>query len=365
MYLFEDGSPTGVFTDFGTQAVIGKAAVHLKGKEMEDCLLRVQQELNRYGITSHNEIAGIGGNDLCFGTFGEEAISGYETLRREGRLTARVFINILAGKGGVQSYDSIMGGLKEMKLPELGDRRWVRADAVKIFVDDGWERKPSEEENGYCMFPGATEQEQAEEMKKTLKGLHGAGWQMALHLTGGRGIDTAVNALSEADGEKPGRDLRHFLLHASSTSKENIKQCVRHGIGCGAQAVGGYEFGGETDYKVLLDGAMLVAEGSDAPALPINWFKGLHFLVSRRAKDGQVYHPEMAIDIREAIRMYTIYPAYQNHAENLCGSLERGKCADLQVLDQNLFEIAADEIVNTKVLMTMCGGQVVYQAAEF
>ena len=134
---------------------------------------------------------------------------------------------------------------------------------------------------------------------------------------------------------------------------------MRHEIGCGAQAVGGYEFGGETDYKVLLDGGMLVAEGSDAPALPMNWMKGLHFLVSRRAKDGKVYHPEMAIDIREAVRMYTIYPAYQNHAEDICGSLEVGKCADLQVLDRNIFEIPADEIEHTEVLMTMCGGRVV------
>lgn len=135
-------------------------------------------------------------------------------------------------------------------------------------------------------------------------------------------------------------------------------------IGCGAQAVGGYEFGGETDYKVLLDGGMLVAEGSDAPALPMNWMKGLHFLVSRRAKDGKVYHPEMAIDIREAVRMYTIYPAYQNHAEDFCGSLEVGKCADLQVLDRNIFEIPADEIEHTEVLMTMCGGRVVYRKGD-
>lgn len=83
-----------------------------------------------------------------------------------------------------------------------------------------------------------------------------------------------MDALSEAEEEEPGRDLRHFILHASSSSKENIKKCVRHEIGCGAQAVGGYEFGGETDYKVLLDGGMLVAEGSDAPALPMNWMKG-------------------------------------------------------------------------------------------
>lgn len=365
MFRFEDGSPTGLFTDFGTQAAVGRAAFHLKGEEMDECLMSMQRKMNSYGITSHNEIAGIGGNDMCFGTFGEEAVNGYERLRREGRLTARVFINLLTGKGGVQSYRTITEGIEEMKVPEFGDRRWVRADAIKFFGDDGWERDLPPEKNGYCMFPGETPKEQAEEMKKTIRKLHQEGWQMAIHLTGGRGIDAAVEALCEAEEEEPGRDLRHFILHASSSSRENIRQCVRHGISCGAQAVGGYEFGGETDYKVLLDGGMLIAEGSDAPALPMNWMKGLHFLVSRRAKDGKVYHPEMAVDIREAIRMYTIYAAWQNHAEDFCGSLEVGKCADLQVLNQNLFEIPPDEIEQTKVLMTMCGGKIVYRTEEF
>ena len=258
-----------------------------------------------------------------------------------------------------------MDGLAETVLPEFGDRRWVRADAVKIFGDDDWQRDLPPEKNGYCMFPGDTEEAQGEEFARTLKELHHKGWQLALHLTGGRGIDVAVDALSEAEEEEPGKDLRHFILHASGSNRDDIKKCVRHGIGCGAQAVGGYEFGGETDYKVLLDGGMLVAEGSDAPALPMNWMKGLHFLVSRKAKDGKIYHPEMAIGIREAIRMYTIYPAYQNHAEAFCGSLEAGKCADLQVLDQNLFEIPAGEIENTKVVMTMCGGKIVYRTEEF
>lgn len=365
MFRFEDGSPTGLFTDFGTQAAIGKAAFHLQGADMDRCLMLMQQKMNSYGITSHNEIAGIGGNDMCFGTFGEEAINGYERLRREGKLTARVFINLLAGKDGVQSYDAIIEGLEEMKMPEFGDSRWVKADAVKFFGDDGWERDLPPEKNGYSMFPGESEKEQAEETRKTILELHKRGWQMAIHLTGGRGIDVAVDALSEAEEQEPGRDLRHFILHASSSSKENIAKCVRHDISCGAQAVGGYEFGGETDYRVLLDGGMLIAEGSDAPALPMNWMKGLHFLVSRRARDGKVYHPEMAIGIREAIRMYTIYGAWQNHAEDFCGSLEVGKCADLQVLDQNLFEIAPDEIEHTKVLMTMCGGKIVYQTREF
>lgn len=364
MYLLPGGEPAGLFTDFGTQAALGRAAAHLKGEEMDQCIRRVQRELNRLGVTSHNEIAGPGGNDICFGTFGQEAVDSYIRLAGRGELTARVFINVLAGMGGVQSFDAVMEGLRQARFPDPSLRSWVRADAVKIFGDDGWERDKSPEENGYCMFPGETQEEQARELERTLIELHRRGFQTATHLTGGRGIDVSVEALAKAQRELPGKDLRHFILHASQMSRENIARCVRSGIGCGAQASGGYEFGGETDYKVMLDGGMLVAEGSDAPALPMDWLKGLHFLVSRRAKDGKVYRPQMAVDIREAVRMYTIYGAWQNHAEDMIGSLEAGKYADLQVLDRNIFEIPADGIEDAKVILTMCGGRIVYENEE-
>lgn len=368
MYRFEDGSPTGLFTDFGTQAAVGRAATHLTGDKMDACLMAMQQELNRFGITCHNDIVGIGGDDICFGTFGREALRGYERLRRQGKLTARVFVNMLTGKGGVQSYDSIMDGLEEMEAENIvgeagGD--WLRADGVKIFGDDDWGRDTDPERNGYCMFPGNTEDEQAKELERTIRALHEKGRQIAIHITGGKGIDVTVKALKEAEQALPGRDLRHFLLHASGSSKENIEDCVRNNISCGAQASGGYEFGGETNYKALLDGGMLIAEGSDGPAIPMNWLLGLQFLVGRKAKDGKIYHPEQAIDLREAIRMYTIYGAWQNHAEDLIGSLELGKCADLQVLDKNLFEIPPEEIGSARVLMTMCGGKTVYQSEDF
>ena len=56
-----------------------------------------------------------------------------------------------------------------MNLPEFGDRKWVRADAVKIFGDDGWERDLPPEKNGYCMFPGETQEEQGEELRRTIR----------------------------------------------------------------------------------------------------------------------------------------------------------------------------------------------------
>ncbi|MDO5424774.1 MAG: amidohydrolase [Eubacteriales bacterium] len=358
MYRFPDGSPTGLFTDFGTQARIGRAAYHLSEEEMEACIRRMQRKLNSYGITSHTDIVGIGGDDLCFGTFGQPAIRAYERLSEKEGLTARVFLNLLAGKNGVQSSDAILGGLEEMELPKFQNRDWVRADTVKIFGDDGWSR---DGKSGYCMFPGETDQEQIADMRKTILELHRRGWQMGIHLTGGKGIDAAVAALTEAERQLPGRDLRHFLLHGSALVTQNIADCAANGIELAAQAVGGYVFGGGTDLKTPLQMGMRISQGSDGPALPMNWIWGLHYLVNRENREGKLCRPELALDLKDAICFYTRNAAYQNHAEAALGSLEPGKYADFQILDRDLFTIDPKEIKDTVVLETVCGGKTVYK----
>jgi predicted amidohydrolase YtcJ len=63
------------------------------------------------------------------------------------------------------------------------------------------------------------------------------------------------------------------------------------------------------------------------------------------------------------IRAITINSSYELHQEHETGSLEPGKLADFVVLDRNLFKIRADEIANTKVLLTVVGGKVVYDAS--
>lgn len=361
MYRLEDGSPSGLFTEFGVQAFIGKAAKHLNPEEMEACIQRMQRCLNRFGVTAHTDICGSGGDDICFGTFGEGAVEAYERLSRKGNLTARVFIDLFPGTDGVQSYDAIMNGLEQTALPDFQNRDWVRADAIKIFGDSGWQRDLPPEQNGYCMFPGNTEEEQAAEMKRTIVKLHRMGWQMGIHLTGGKGIDTAVEAFVEADQRFPNKDLRHFILHGSRMSVQNIQDCVAHKVELASQASGGYTFGFDADLKTPLSMGMHIAQGSDGPALPMDWIKGLHFLVTREDKDGRVVRPQAALSLPDAIRMYTINSAYQNHMEHRLGSLEPGKYADLQVLDRDLFSIDPKEIKDAKVVMTMVNGKIVYR----
>jgi predicted amidohydrolase YtcJ len=91
--------------------------------------------------------------------------------------------------------------------------------------------------------------------------------------------------------------------------------------------------------------------------------------VTRRSRLGAQYpkyagrlNAERGLSRKAVVRAATFNAAYQLHQDRLTGSLERGKLADLIVLDRNLFRIPAGRIAGTRVLLTMVGGQVVYRS---
>ncbi len=111
----------------------------------------------------------------------------------------------------------------------------------------------------------------------------------------------------------------------------------------------------------------LLAAGSDWPVvgLPDPWF-GLEGMVTRRNPKGAypgALWAEQALDLATVIEIYTRNPARAMGLGDITGSIESGKSADLIVLDRNLFECAADELADTKVLETYFEGRKVHERA--
>jgi predicted amidohydrolase YtcJ len=90
-------------------------------------------------------------------------------------------------------------------------------------------------------------------------------------------------------------------------------------------------------------------------------FYQIYAAVTRKTSTGQVVGPEEAISVMDAIRVYTLNGAYLAKEENIKGSIEPGKLADMIVLDRDVFTIPVDEIKNVKVLTTIVDGHIVYQ----
>lgn len=112
----------------------------------------------------------------------------------------------------------------------------------------------------------------------------------------------------------------------------------------------------------IIDLGVIVAGGSDGIMALVNWRKMVQAAVTRKSSSsGNVIRPELAISVADGVRMYTINAAYQEGKEAVRGSIEVGKVADFQVLDRDIFAVAHEEIGASRVVMTMVGGNIVFQ----
>ncbi len=100
---------------------------------------------------------------------------------------------------------------------------------------------------------------------------------------------------------------------------------------------------------------------SDAPIIDPNPMHGIYFAVTRKTQTGQTIAPHEAITVLQAIRAYTMSGAYATFEEEMKGSLEPGKLADLAVLSDNILKVPSEKILGIKVDLTIVDGKVVYE----
>lgn len=112
----------------------------------------------------------------------------------------------------------------------------------------------------------------------------------------------------------------------------------------------------------------MLAFGSDWPVVTLSPWPGLQNAVTRQTTEGKPkggWIPSERISLADAIKGYTLNAAFAGHREKSEGSLEFGKLADLIVISQDVFKVDPSKIGETKVLLTMVGGRVVYQSESY
>jgi hypothetical protein len=107
-------------------------------------------------------------------------------------------------------------------------------------------------------------------------------------------------------------------------------------------------------FKSLVKAGVVTMGGSDAPVEPVSPILGVYAAVARKT------FSEEQLTVDEALRLYTINAAYGSFEEDVKGSIEAGKLADLVVLSRDPYEIAPEQIKDIKVEMTVVGGNIVY-----
>jgi predicted amidohydrolase YtcJ len=198
--------------------------------------------------------------------------------------------------------------------------------------------------------------------------------QMCVHAIGDRAnrvvLDIFENALTTSPDSQ---SLRWRIEHAQHLHPADIPRfkhlgviASMQGIHCTSDAPFVVKRLGEERartgayaWRSLLDQGVIIANGTDAPVERVDPLPSLYASVTRKRIDnGQVFFNEQSMTRAEAIYSYTLGNAYAAFEEDIKGSLEPGKWADIVLLSRNIFTCDEDSIPDAKVLMTMVGGKV-------
>ncbi|MEM7331336.1 MAG: amidohydrolase [Chloroflexota bacterium] len=201
------------------------------------------------------------------------------------------------------------------------------------------------------------------------------GWDVGIHICGDKAMDIAVDAFAQVAQELPREDMRHNIIHAYFPSDRALAQMATHNIGAVIQPtfiywegdlifrdVGEKRAANWKPSRKFLDHGIPLTASSDLPStVSANPFIAMYTLITRKNNLGQQVAPDQALTREEALRAYTISGTWLTREENLKGSIEAGKLADLAVIDRDYFTIPEDEIKDINATMTMVGGKVVWE----
>ncbi len=117
-------------------------------------------------------------------------------------------------------------------------------------------------------------------------------------------------------------------------------------------------------WRSLFDAGAVIVGGTDVPVEPVDPIADYHAAVTRKMKNGLIFYPEQKMTREEALRVRTIDAAYGAFEEDIKGSLEVGKLADVTVFSKDFYTVADDEIPDIQVLYTIVGGEVRYRVDQ-
>jgi predicted amidohydrolase YtcJ len=209
-----------------------------------------------------------------------------------------------------------------------------------------------------------------------------SGIQVETHAIGDRANRVILDLYEKAFATVPPdqrkiREPRWRVEHAQIVTAQDIPRFKKLGVIPSMQpshAIGDLYFApsrlgmkrleGAYAWQSFIKSGSIIAGGSDAPVERGEPMIEFYAAVSRKSQDGftgEGWHPEQAVSREQALKMFTIWAAYAAFEEKIKGSIEVGKIADLTVLSADIMKIAEPEILKTRCVMTVIGGDVVFQ----
>ncbi len=355
-----DGSPTGVLVD-NAQELIDRVVPAPSHQEVRAEVLAAIDDVHRWGLTGIHD-PGVS----------DSTIAVYEELAREGRFALRDYVMVW---GDSTDLTPFLGRGPQNAL--YGGRLWLRS--IKLISDGALGSRGAALLEPYSDDPGNTGlivTDSSTILHVAVEALR-HGFQLAVHAIGDHANRMVLDAYQKALDSVPTADHRFRIEHAQIINRQDIPRFAQLGVIPSMQTshqtsdmywamnrLGWTRIQGAYVWRSLLETGVVIPNGTDAPVEQVNPIISFHSAVTRQDADGWPaggWFPAQRMTREEALESLTLWPAHAAFMDSVAGSLSPGKYADFDVLDQDLMTVDADDILKTHVVMTVLGGQIVYQ----
>ena len=317
--------------------------------------------LNRAGLTTCSEMA----FDPAFRPLVEE-------LR--GDLTVRLRTYEISNPG--MSTDATPGEGDDM-LRQVGIKIWVDGSPWVGNIALSFPYLDTEATRAIGVPPGSCGH--ANYTREQLSEIVGAyfplGWPMACHVQGDAGVDVILDVYEEALQRNPRPDHRLRLEHVGAIRPDQLRRAADLGVTCSifvdqihywGDIIVDDLFGPERGSRWMPAGSavatgMRISLHNDPPVTPEEPLRNISVAVTRTAPSGRVLAPEERLTVEQAIRAQTIDAAWQLFADDVIGSLEVGKYADMVALSADPRTVPPEQIADLEVRATFLAGRQVYR----
>ena len=356
------GRPTGVFID-RAMGLVASRIPPPSTRQLEEQILLADATTRALGLTMVHD-AGVS----------SQIVEAYTRLFDAGRLKTRLYVMLGMPLAQLRPY------FEKGPVTNYADHR-LAVRAVKVVADGALGSRGAAMLAPYSDEPGTTGLLllPPDEVYQVTLAAARAGFQTCIHAIGDRANRLALDTFERVQGEVPAaRALRLRNEHAQILDPAEIPRFARLGvipsmqsthatsdmpwvparIGPERTAAGAYV------WRKLMNTGVVIANGSDFPVEEPNPMFGLYAAITRRDREGQPPGGWMAgerMTREEALASFTINAAYAAHAEADLGSLVPGKLADFVMLSDDVMQVPAPQILTTRSLLTVVGGEVVHE----
>ncbi|MBM3486788.1 MAG: amidohydrolase [Alphaproteobacteria bacterium] len=355
------GAPTGKLVE-RAQLIVRAAHGSYSYEEMKDGIVFAGKQCLERGITTVHDIV-----------TNHQTMRAYQELARDGRLPVRTSVLVRIIEAAIQKESLLNLGIHT----GFGSD-WLKIGGVKMSIDGGITgqaaafHEPYANNDCNCGLIRI----KSDELDETVDLYHRAGHRVCIHAIGDKALDMALGALDKAITAAPRDDHRHRVEHMGNwlVTPDRLATVKRLGIlpvpnipflhfltPTVLECIGAGRLENSFNLKTLLAAGIPITSGSDGPGYwPVDILRDISFAVARDTWDGGVHQSHEALTLDQALALFTRNAAFNGFEEDIKGTLEPGKLADVAVLGEDPYAVAPERIRGIEVDMTIVDGRIAY-----